>query len=248
VSTSNSIDLARAPDSWRPRFVLLIADPALDTASPLVEQLTRQHVEVKVCPDLAEALVLSGTVRPDAVLVAVDPGDISISTFVRALSKHTEIPAVVGIGSGEGEHAGAALAAGATACIARPYRLSELIPILQSIRPETVGTLEPALECGALRLDPATFEVRLHGKVIRLPLREYYLLRFFMIHADRVVSREQIYDAVWGRPARDASNTLTVHIKRLRLRLGDNQPDPQIIVTVRGLGYRFVPPPPSSND
>jgi DNA-binding response OmpR family regulator len=245
--TVNSIDRARIPDVWRPRLLLLIADPAIDGASPLVEQLTRRRIEVTVCPDPAEALVLAGTWRPDAVIVAADPGGISTSTFVRALSKHTTIPTVVGIGADEGTDAGAALAAGAAACIARPYRLAELIPILRSIRPDTIGTPDPVVECGGLRLDPATLEVQLHGEAIRLPLREYHLLRFFMIHADRVVSREQIYDAVWGGPVRDASNTLTVHIKRLRGRLGDDKPDPEIIVTVRGLGYRLVPPPRTSD-
>ncbi|HEX5995803.1 MAG TPA: response regulator transcription factor [Jiangellales bacterium] len=241
--TSNSAVLSRAPDGWRPRFLLLIADPALDPASPSVAELTRQHVDVKLCADAAEALVLAGTMHPDAVVVAADPGPISCSHFVRVLSRHIEIPTVVGIGAGEGDHADAALSAGATACIARPYRLPELIPILRSIRPETIGTLEPVLECGGLRLDPATLEVRLHGRPIRLPLREYHLLRFFMIHVDRVLTREQIYDSVWGSPVRDASNTLTVHIKRLRRRLGD-QRDRQMILTVRGLGYRLVPPPP----
>ncbi len=186
---------------------------------------------------------MAGTMRPDAVVVAAEPGGISSSAFVRALAKHTSIPTVVGVGPAEGEQAGAALVAGATACIARPYRLPELIPILRSIRPDSIGTLEPVLEAGGLRLDPATLEVRLHGELIRLPLREYYVLRFFMIHKDRVVSREQIYEAVWGGPVHDASNTLSVHIKRLRMRLKDNQPDPAIIVTVRGVGYRFVPPP-----
>ncbi len=240
---SNSDELSRAPDGWRPSFLLLIADPTLDADGPLVAELTRQHVEVKLCADPAEALVLAGTMRPDAVVVAAAPGDVSSSSFVSAICKHTDTPTVVGVGIGEGDYASAALVAGATACIARPYRLPELIPILRSIRPETIGTLEPVLECGGLRLDPATLEVRLHGRAIRLPLREYHLLRFFMIHVDRVVTREQIYDSVWSGLASDASNTLTVHIKRLRKRLGDDQRDPQIIVTVRGLGYRFVPPP-----
>lgn len=239
---SKSVTLSRTPDHWRPRFLLLIADPNLDATGPLVVELRRQHVDVEVCPAAAEALVAAGMMRPDAVLVAADPGDISCSEFVRALSKWTNIPTVVGIGDSDGDQAGPALSAGAAACIAKPYRLPELIPILRSIRPETIGKLEPVIECGALRLDPATFEVRLHGRLIRLPLREYNLLRFFMVHADRVVSREQIYDSVWGGPVSDASNTLTVHIKRLRKRLGDDQKDPQTIVTVRGLGYRFVPP------
>jgi DNA-binding response OmpR family regulator len=247
VLNSDSVQLARA-DVWRPHFTLLIVDPALDHSDPLVAELERQHIEVTLLADAAEALVLVGTLRPDAVVLAADLGELSSGTFVRALARHTRIPTVVGVAAGEGDQADAALGAGASAAIARPFRLPELILILRSFRPEAVGMLEPALVCGGLSLDPSTLDVRLHDRPIRLPLREYQVLRFFMIHVDRVVTRDQIYDAVWGGAGGDASNTLTVHINRLRKRLGDDHGDPQIIVTVRGLGYRFVAPPQRSRD
>jgi DNA-binding response OmpR family regulator len=237
--------LGRSPASagWRPRFLLLVADPDLATAGDLVAELGRHHVDVEVSAGAADALVAAGTMRPDALLVAAEPGGLSSADVVRALSRRTDIPVVVGIGDGQGDQAGAALASGAAACVARPYRLNELIPIMKSIRPESVGTLEPAIERGGLRLDPATLEVALNGRPIPLPLREYELLRFFMVHADRVVSRDQIYDTVWGGAAGETSNTLAVHVKRLRRRLDDGRKNPRIILTVRGVGYRFVPPP-----
>jgi DNA-binding response OmpR family regulator len=247
VLNSGSVQRSRA-DVWRPHFTLLIVDPAIDHSDPLIAELERQHVEVNVLADAAEALVLVGTLRPDAVVLAADLGELSSGTFVRALARHTKIPTVVGLAAGEGDQADAALAAGASAAIARPYRLPELLLILRSFRPEAVGVLEPALVCGALCLDPSTLDVRLHDRPVRLPLREYQVLRFFMIHVDRVVTRDQIYDAVWGGAGGDGSNTLTVHINRLRKRLGDDQGDPQIILTVRGMGYRFVPPPIRAKD
>jgi DNA-binding response OmpR family regulator len=232
----------RDEDGWRSPFVLLIADPAVDPDGPLVAELTQLQVDVTVCPDPAEALVIAGALRPDTVVVAAKLGEISSPMFVQAVAKHAGVPTLVGLGPGEGEYAGAALAAGARACVARPYRVPELLPILRSIRPEVMGGLEPVIDAGGLRLEPATLEVWLHGQPIRLPMREYHLLRFFMLHAGRVVTREQILDHVWGGSVADQSNTLTVHIKRLRLRLGDDNRDPKIIVTVRGLGYRLIPP------
>ena len=86
--------------------------------------------------------------RPDAALVAAEPGDLTGAEVVQVLAKRTTIPVVVGIGDGQGEQAGAALSSGATACIARPYRLNELIPIMKSIRPDHIGMLEPPIECG----------------------------------------------------------------------------------------------------
>jgi DNA-binding response OmpR family regulator len=179
--------------------MLLVVDPVLADDDPLLAELERQHVEMTVLADAAEALLLVGTIRPDAVVLAADLGEVRSSTFVRALARHTTIPTVVGIGAGEGALADAALAAGAKAAIARPYRLPELILILRSFRPDAVGLIEPTLVCGALSLDPSTLDVRLHDRPIRLPLREYQVLRFFMIHVDRVVTREQIFGRRDGR-------------------------------------------------
>jgi len=208
----------------------------------VVSELTRQHVQVELCGTAAEALVAAGTMRPDALLIAAEPGDLSSTEVVRALVKRTDIPVIVGIGDGQGERAEQALAAGATACVARPYRLNELVQIMKSIRPETLGTTEPPIDLGGIHLDPRTLEVVVGGRPKRLSLREYQLLRFLMLHTDRIVTRDEIYETVWGEPAKDASNTLTVHIGRLRGKLGDDQKNPHIIQTMRGVGYRFVPP------
>jgi DNA-binding response OmpR family regulator len=231
-----------APDGWRSRFLLLVAEPEPGVSDELASQLARHHVDVEICTGAADALVAAGTMRPDAVMVAAEPGDLTGAEVVQALAKRTRIPIVVGIGDGQGDQAGAALSSGATACIARPYRLKELIPILKSIRPDSIGMMEPPIECGGLRLDPATLEVYLYGRSIRLPLREYELLRFLMVHADRVLTPDQIYGTVWTQHGGHRSNTLAVHIRRLRARLGDNQEHPRIIKTVRGVGYRLIPP------
>ena len=241
-SSRAAVPSEAARDRWRSRFLLVIADPDPNVADELASELARHHVDVEVCIGAADALVAAGTMRPDAVLVAAEPGDLTGAAMVQVLAKRTTIPVVVGIGDGQGEQAGAALSSGATACIARPYRLNELIPIMESIRPDRIGLLEPPIDCGGLRLDPATLEVSLHGRSIRLPMREYELLRFLMVHADRVLTSDQIYSTLWGQRGGHRSNTLAVHIRRLRARLGDNQEHPRIIQTIRGVGYRLIPP------
>jgi DNA-binding response OmpR family regulator len=233
------------PPTWagrRARFLLVIADPDETAARELGDELARHHVDTEVCTETADALLAAGTMRPDAVLLAAEQPGLPTAEIVRALGRRVGVPVVVGIGEAGGDAAAAALAAGATACIARPYRVPELIPIMRAIRPESIGTLEPPLVRGNLILDPATLEVRLNNEVIPLPLREYRLLRFLMENADRVVTRDQIYGAIWAGNSTDASNTLAVHIKRLRERLGDDSKNPQIIYTVRGVGYRLNPP------
>jgi DNA-binding response OmpR family regulator len=208
----------------------------------LLGELDRHGIDIDVCGNGGEALLRAATYRPDAAVVAADAGDLDAAAVVRLLTEKVGVPVLVGIGAGEGDLAGPTLDAGAIGCVTRPYIADELLPYLRSLRPEAVVDTETSLRCGSLYLDNRTFEVTLRDRPVRLPLREFDLLRYFMAHADRLVTRKEIWTAVWGDRADPASNTLTVHIKRLRERLGDDHTDPRIILTVRGLGYRFVPP------
>jgi DNA-binding response OmpR family regulator len=221
-------------------FLLLIADEDLGASTVLAEALAEYRVAAIVCTDGAQALIAAGAEHPDGVLATATLPVVGGAALTRALSARTRIPVVVGIGGTDGQAAAEALEAGATACVAHPYRLRELLPILRAMRPDGMVDPEPPLECGALRLDPGALEVHLHGRPVRMPMREMRLLQLLMTHADRVVSRDQIRDVVWGGVP--GSNTITVHVQRLRQRLGDDQDDPRMILTVRGVGYRLVPP------
>ncbi|GAA1734095.1 response regulator transcription factor [Luedemannella helvata] len=221
-------------------FVLLIAEPDTTHANELATELAGHEVRALLCADGADALLVAGSEHPDAVLAAVRLPSVDGPGLARTITARTGIPVVLGVGDGDGAAAVAALAAGATACVAYPYRMKELLPILRAIRPDSVPAGGPALEHGALRLDPSTLQVHLRGEPIRLPLRELRLLQLLMQHADRVVTRAQIREAVWGGVP--GSNTITVHIQRLRQRLGDDQHNPSMILTVRGVGYRLVAP------
>ena len=231
----------RPLDTGRPLGLLLVvADADLDSATNLCEALADHNVTAIACSDGAEALFIAGAEHPDAVLVTASLPTVGGAALARTLSARANIPVVVGIGDADGQAAADALAAGAAACVAHPYRPREVLAILRAIRPD--GTAEPqaALECGGLRLDRGALEVSLHGRLVRMPMREMRLLQLLMVHADRVVTREQIRDVVWG--GAPGSNTITVHVQRLRQRLGDDQVDPKMILTVRGVGYRLIPP------
>jgi DNA-binding response OmpR family regulator len=233
-----TVDVSR---NGRPNsFLLLIADSDIAQSTVLATSLAEHQVTAIVCADGAEALLATGAEHPDAVLATATLPTVGGAALTRAVSARTSIPVVVGIGGADGDVAAEALAAGATACVAHPYRIRELLPILRAIWPEGLAEPEPTLEVGGLRLDPAALEVSLHGRQVRMPMRELRLLQLLMVHADRVVTREQIRRGVWG--GAPGSNTITVHVQRLRHRLGDDQDDPRVIQTIRGVGYRLVPP------
>ncbi|WP_433332898.1 response regulator transcription factor [Spirillospora sp. CA-294931] len=221
--------------------LLLVADPDERVGHELVLAMAESGVEVTISGDGAEALLRIGALHPDIVLLAANIPGVDPVTFVRAVRASMSIPVIVGVGTDDADQAVKALAAGANVCIARPYRLHELLPLIQGIRAEggPAEAASPILRCGNIALDPITHVVRRDGQVVRMPLREFELLHYLMVNAERVISREQIQQHVW-KTNKLITNTINVHIRRLREKLGDDQDNPRIILTVRGIGYRLT--------
>ncbi|MET8146040.1 response regulator transcription factor [Sphaerisporangium sp. NPDC005288] len=223
----------------RPAPMLLVADPDADLVRELASALEREGILVAGVLDGAQALLQAGALRPDVVLVSATLPVIGPVDFVRAVRLARAVPVLLGVGEGHAEQAVQALAAGATACVARPYRVPELLPLVQAAFPGDVAG-RGVLTVGGVELDVGAYQVRVAGSPVHLPLREFELLHYLMRNADRTVTREQIMRHVWHAADSMSTNTIAVHVKRLRARLGDE--DDQLIQTVRGVGYRLVTP------
>jgi DNA-binding response OmpR family regulator len=218
--------------------MLLVADPDAGLIRRLSAALEAEGVDVTGVPDGAQALLQAGALRPDAVLISASLPIVGPVDFVRAVRLARAVPVLLGIDIGsDAEQALRALEAGATACVARPYRVPELLPLVQAaFRRESVN--RTVLTIGDVELDVTAYQVKVAGRVVHLPLREFELLHYLMRNADRTVTREQIMRNVWHSNAGMSTNTIAVHVKRLRARLGDVEDT--LIQTVRGVGYRLI--------
>jgi two-component system OmpR family response regulator len=219
---------------------LVIADADETATDPLVAGLRRQGAQVTVCADGAEALLQVGRSRPDVVLVGGRLPVVDASALVGTLRRRADAAVVFGVGAEDAAVAAEVLALGASACVARPYRTSEVLAILQASRRTPAAAESPAdLHVGPVRLDPLAYEVWVDGRPVQLALREFELLEFLMRNADRAVSHEAIRAAVWGAEQTGDTNTVVVHVRRLRTKLGDDPRSPRLIRTIRGVGYRL---------
>ncbi|GAB3112281.1 response regulator transcription factor [Streptomyces calidiresistens] len=231
---------ARIPLGTNP--VVLLADSDERIRQGLTAQLAKYRVTVVHCADGAVALLEAGLRKPDVLLLSADLPVLDGATVLRLVRRRMSVPVVLGVGPEDSAAVAPALAAGASACVARPYRPREVAQLLSLADRGGRGGWDQPLVCGPLTLDPGSYEVRMHGQpTARLPLREFQLLHLLMQHAEKVITRDRIRTELWGDGAR-RSNTITVHIRRLRERLGDDPHHPEIIQTVRGVGYRLVPP------
>ncbi|GIH96146.1 response regulator transcription factor [Planobispora siamensis] len=216
---------------------LLVADPESALVEELAVILEREGVEVMGVGDGAQALLQAGALQPDVVLVSASLPVIGAVEFIRAVRLTRAVPVLLGVGEGHAEQAVQALSAGATACVARPYRVPELLPLVQAAIAGDSGARR-TLVVGNVELDVNAYQVKVDGRIVHLPLREFELLHYLMRNAHRTVTREQIMRNVWNSTGAASTNTIAVHVKRLRARLGDS--DDQLIQTVRGVGYRLV--------
>ena len=209
--------------------------------------LQREGFVVEVARDGREALDRFNEVQPDLVLLDVMLPKISGIDVCREIRSQSQVPIIMVTAKGEEIDTVVGLEVGADDYVPKPYRLRELVARMRSLlrRSNWSGLEEPEIDDGNLRvgslvLDKDRHEVTLGGAEVQLPLKEFQLLALLMANKGLVVTRQTLIDRVWGYDYVGDTKTLDVHIKRLRAKIEPNPDTPELIVTIRGLGYKLV--------
>ena len=188
---------------------------------------------------------------PDAIVLDwMLPGQsgLQLARQWRADRRTQAIPILMLTARGDEPDKVAALDAGADDYITKPFSIQELLARIRAVlRRRAPGQGGEGIAIGSLELDPATHRVRWQGEALKLGPTEFRLLHYLMQHAERVHSRSQLLDRVWGDQVSIEERTVDVHIKRLRESLGAAS---AMLETVRGAGYRLtgrpaLPEPPA---
>ncbi|MFM7493672.1 MAG: response regulator [Acidimicrobiaceae bacterium] len=225
---------------------VLVVDDEESFIEALQVGLKREGFRIEVARDGAEALAVFESVNPDAVLLDVMLPKVSGTDVCREIRKKSSVPIIMVSAKGTEIDTVVGLEVGADDYIVKPYRLRELVARLRAAlrRGELsksdsdligVGTVS----IGAVSIDPEQHVVTIRGQVTKLPLKEFELLYMLMANAGRVMTRETLIDRVWGTDYFGYTKTLDVHIKRLRSKIEKDPGDPQLVVTIRGLGYKY---------
>ena len=204
--------------------------------------LKRAGFEVREAEDCRAARSALADRRPDLLLVDWMLPDTSGLEFTRALKRDREtrdLPVIMLTARAAEADKVAGLDGGADDYLTKPFSPRELLARVQALLRRTIGhdEGEPVVH-GMLALDRASHRVSCADRPVPLGPTEYRLLEYFMLHPDRVYSREQLLDRVWGGNVYVEERTIDVHIRRLRKALERFDAD-QYVQTVRGAGYRF---------
>ncbi|WP_028116835.1 phosphate regulon transcriptional regulator PhoB [Ferrimonas senticii] len=187
---------------------------------------------------------LEAVTEPYPDLILLDwmlPGGsgVQLAKTLRSNEHTRQIPIIMLTARGEEEDRVKGLEVGADDYMTKPFSPKELVARIKAVLRRAAPTrLEEAVEVQGLRLDPVSHRVTIDDANLDMGPTEFRLLHFFMTHPERVYSREQLLDNVWGTNVYVEDRTVDVHIRRLRKAIQEQGHD-RLIQTVRGAGYRF---------
>lgn len=215
---------------------VLIAEDEIRLADAIARGLRRQGFAVDLAPDGEQALSKTRVVRYDVLVLDRDlpgvHGD-DVCRVVRAERPDTGILMLTAAGALEDVIDGLSL--GADDYLPKPFSPRELTARIRAVLRRSARVDEPALlTLGPVTLSPSAREARVDGREITLTQREFDLLEYLMVRSGRVVTRDELLEAVWGFVAPGQTRTVEVHLAQLRKKLGH----PELILTVRGVGYK----------
>lgn len=222
---------------------VLIVEDEPDLADPLAYLLRREGFEVEIADDGATALASFREHGADIVLLDLMLPGMPGTEVCRQLRIESTVPIIMLTAKDSEVDIVVGLELGADDYVTKPYSARELLArmraVLRRFSHVESDLEEHILSGGRVTLDIDRHTVSVDGEEISMPLKEFELLEVLMRNAGRVLTRGQLIDRVWGTDYFGDTKTLDVHIKRIRSRIESNPGEPNMLVTVRGLGYRF---------
>jgi DNA-binding response OmpR family regulator len=225
---------------------VLLIDDEIKLTGPLRDSFERDGYQVTVAHDGYSGLSMAMVGHPDVIVLDIMMPGLDGWQVCRAIREHSVTPIIMLTALGDPIERIQGLEIGADDYLVKPFTYKALEAhvraMLRRVRYDA-GT-QPArrIEVGEIILDIDAHSVTKRGAQVNLRQKEYEILALLMTHLGKVVTREQLFDEVWGTDWLGDTRTLDVHISWLRAKLEADPPRPAYLETVRGVGYRFVAP------
>lgn len=222
---------------------VLVVEDEQSLREPLVYILEREGFEVFEAADGPAALVEWKERKPDLILLDLMLPGMSGVDVCREIRNHSTVPIIMVTAKDSEVDKVVGLEIGADDYVVKPYSTRELLARIKAVlrRGSVPDARQPrtVIEAGPVRIDTDRHAVTVGGEPVTLPLKEFELLEYLIDNANRVLTRGQIIDRVWGSNYYGDTKTLDVHVKRIRGKIEPDPANPRFLVTVRGLGYKF---------
>lgn len=223
---------------------VLVVEDEQSLRDPLVYLLTKEGFGIVEAADGNEALEKFASNNIDLILLDLMLPGVNGNEVCRVIRQSSQVPIIMLTAKDTEIDKVVGLEIGADDYVTKPYSTRELLARMKAVlrRNSDAGEVVKAaglLEAGPVRMDVDRHQVFVNGEKIAMPLKEFELLELLLENVNRVLTRGQIIDRVWGSNYFGDTKTLDVHVKRLRSKIEDDPARPAHILTVRGLGYKF---------
>jgi two-component system, OmpR family, response regulator RegX3 len=221
---------------------ILIVDDEESLTEPLEYLLRREGYETEVAHDGRAALAQFDRAGADLVLLDLMLPGLPGTEVCREIRQRSSVPIIMLTAKDTEVDIVVGLELGADDYVTKPYSTRELLARVRAVlrrRTDVLDEDDSVLESGPVRMDVERHTVSVSGAEVAMPLKEFELLELLLRNAGRVLTRGQLIDRVWGADYFGDTKTLDVHVKRIRSKIEEDPSNPQLLVTVRGLGYRF---------
>ena len=222
------------------RILIVEDEPSL--SEPLSFLLRREGYDTEIAADGREAIAAFDRDPADLVLLDLMLPGLSGTEVCRELRTRSSVPIIMLTAKDSEVDIVVGLELGADDYVTKPYSTRELLARIRAVlrrRVEVDDIDDAVLEVGPVRMDVDRHAVSVGGGEVAMPLKEFELLELLLRNAGRVLTRGQLIDRVWGADYFGDTKTLDVHIKRIRSKIEVDPSQPTLLLTVRGLGYRF---------
>ncbi len=227
-----------------PMATILVVDDEPNIREVVELYLRRDGHMVVTAVDGEEAMRLHRQHQPDLVVLDLMLPKLNGIEVCRRIQAERRVPLIMLTAKGEEEDRIIGLGVGADDYVVKPFSPRELAArvgaVLRRVQiPSTATGDEKVLDFGNLRVDPNAREVMVRGIPVSLTVREFDLLYYLASHPNRVFTRDQLMDVIWGYTFVADTSTVTVHMRRLREKIEVDPSQPQYLLTIWGVGYRW---------
>ena len=221
--------------------ILLVEDEE-SFSDPLSYLLEKEGYDVTVAADGLVAIAEFERTGADLVLLDLMLPGASGTEVCRQLRSKSNVPIIMLTAKDSEIDKVVGLELGADDYVTKPYSSRELLARVRAVlrrNTDQADLMDSVIEAGGVRIDGDRHVASVRGEEVSLPLKEFELLEMLVRNAGRVMTRGQLIDRIWGQDYVGDTKTLDVHIKRLRAKVETEPSTPRLLVTVRGLGYKF---------
>jgi DNA-binding response OmpR family regulator len=221
---------------------ILVVDDEATILETVEHRLRKEGHSVFTAESAEEGMRLFRLVKPDLMLLDVMLPGRSGFEFAQAVRRDSQVPIIFLTARAAQRDRVEGFELGGDDYVVKPFSLAELAARVKSVlrRSQTGQPPSEVVESGNLRIDPRTHTATLDGSEVVLKPKEFALLLFLASHPGQVFSRDTLLDRVWGQDAYVSARTVDVHIRWLRERVEKDASKPVRLLTVRGVGYKFV--------